>query len=57
VCSFHHKLLHEFSWDMRVLGDEAAWFRPDGSRYYPGPDPPAREHRCNPIGTAPLLSR
>jgi hypothetical protein len=42
VCSWHHKLLHEFSWDMQVLGDEVAWIRPDGSRYYPGPDPPGR---------------
>ena len=43
VCSWHHKLLHEFGWVIRIgHDDKVMWFRPDGSRYHPGPDPPAR---------------
>jgi Domain of unknown function (DUF222)/HNH endonuclease len=41
VCSFHHKLVHEYGWSIRrgrtgVL----AWFRPRGIRYRAGPAPP-----------------
>lgn len=39
ACSFHHKLVHEFRW--KVSLDHATgtvdWFRPDGTRYDPGP--------------------
>jgi Domain of unknown function (DUF222)/HNH endonuclease len=41
VCLFHHKLVHEFSWSVALNGDRAEWFRADGSRYDPGPDPPS----------------
>jgi hypothetical protein len=40
VCHFHHKLVHEFSWSVALNGERAEWFRADGSRYDPGPDPP-----------------
>ena len=57
VCSWHHRLLHEFSWDMRIgSDDDVGWFRPDGSRYYPGPDPPGRAG-IRPVPTALLLNR
>lgn len=42
VCRFHHKLVHEYHWRVE-LGDipgTADWYRPDGSLYDPGPDPP-----------------
>ena len=43
VCCFHHKLVHEFGWDVQMpLNGVVEWFRPDGSRYNPGLDPPAR---------------
>ncbi len=41
VCSFHHKLVHEYGWAVRRDGDGTArWFRPDGSPYLAGPGPP-----------------
>lgn len=45
VCSFHHKLLHEFGWDLRPDGGSVVWFRPDGTCYEPGRDPPRRRTR------------
>lgn len=45
VCTFHHKLVHEYGWDVE-LGEPgtARWFRPGGRRYDPGRAPP--EQRC-----------
>ena len=40
VCAWHHRLVHEFGWDARREGTRVAWFRPDGSRFDPGPAPP-----------------
>ena len=48
LCSFHHRLVHEFEWRVALTASgRAAWFRPDGSRYEPGikdraPPEPAR---------------
>jgi hypothetical protein len=42
VCHFHHKLVHEFGWSVRLQGSVARWFRPRGSPFEPGPDPPSR---------------
>jgi hypothetical protein len=42
VCTFHHRLVHEYSWTVRRDGDgRARWFFPDGTRYRAGPAPPA----------------
>jgi hypothetical protein len=42
VCTFHHKLVHEYRWELRRdAGGTVAWFRPDGGRYRAGPGPPA----------------
>ena len=44
VCSFHHKLVHEYRWRVE-LGDipgTARWFRPDGTRYDPARASPHR---------------
>jgi hypothetical protein len=41
VCLFHHKLVHEFGWSVCLKGETTEWFRADGSRYDPGPDPPS----------------
>jgi hypothetical protein len=41
VCTFHHKLVHEFGWIIRRGADGVVrWFRPDGTRYRAGPGPP-----------------
>jgi hypothetical protein len=42
TCHFHHKLVHEFGWNVRLNGSIPQWFRPSGRRYEPGPDPPER---------------
>ncbi|MGH3117486.1 MAG: HNH endonuclease signature motif containing protein, partial [Gaiellales bacterium] len=38
LCSFHHKLVHEYGWNLK-LGPpgSAEWFKPDGSHYEPLP--------------------
>ena len=42
LCGFHHRLVHEGGWRLRVLGDaRVEWFRPGGHRYRAGPAPPA----------------
>ncbi|HEY3208179.1 MAG TPA: HNH endonuclease signature motif containing protein [Actinomycetota bacterium] len=41
VCSFHHKLVHEYGWSLRRDQDgTVTWFHPDGTRYRAGPGPP-----------------
>jgi hypothetical protein len=41
VCSFHHKLVHEYGWVVKRDEDGTVrWFRPDGTRYLAGPGPP-----------------
>jgi hypothetical protein len=41
VCTFHHKLVHEFGWTVRRQEDNTVrWLRPDGTRYRAGPAPP-----------------
>ena len=42
VCHFHHKLVHEHNWRVELgsVPGTARWFRPNGSEYAPGPDPP-----------------
>jgi hypothetical protein len=42
TCGFHHKLVHEFKWKVRVKGPVVHWFYPGGRRYDPGPMPPKR---------------
>ncbi|HEX2267599.1 MAG TPA: DUF222 domain-containing protein [Actinomycetota bacterium] len=43
VCFFHHKLVHEFGWGiLRDRDGTVTWFRSNGKRYRPGPDPPVR---------------
>jgi hypothetical protein len=40
ICSFHHRLVHEHGWTVRLEADgELAWRRPDGTRYRSGPSP------------------
>jgi len=43
VCGYHHKLVHEFDWSVRREQDGARWFRPDGTAFRTGVDPPAIE--------------
>jgi hypothetical protein len=43
VCTFHHKLVHEYGWGVKREADGAArWFRPGGVPYRAGPAPPGR---------------
>ncbi|MGH2828623.1 MAG: hypothetical protein ACRDKF_16810, partial [Actinomycetota bacterium] len=49
-CGFHHRLVHEHCWEVRLEPNGAAtWLRPDGSAFTPGvPVPeelPARAYR------------
>jgi hypothetical protein len=40
VCPVHHKLVHEFGWDIEMHPDGVRWFKPDGSLFRAGPAPP-----------------
>jgi hypothetical protein len=43
ICFFHHKLVHEYGWRiLRERDGTVTWFRSNGKRYRPGPDPPVR---------------
>lgn len=55
VCWFHHKLVHEYGWVLRLDPDGAVgWFRPDGTRYVGGPAPPGRGLIGNDLTSAAL---
>lgn len=47
VCHFHHKLVHEFGWGVRLdEAQSAVWLRPDGTHFVPtvrATSPPAIE--------------
>lgn len=46
VCTFHHKLVHDYGWAVRRETDGTArWFRPDGTPYVAGPGPPRETAR------------
>ena len=36
VCTFHHKLLHEYGWQVELIRGSTRWFRPGGRPYEPG---------------------
>ena len=40
VCSFHHTLVHEQRWGVKLEDDVAIWFDPGGRMYEPGRAPP-----------------
>lgn len=41
VCTFHHKLVHEYGWNVRLeRSGTARWLRPGGRLYEPGRAPP-----------------
>jgi hypothetical protein len=41
ICSFHHTLVHEHGWQLRRSQDGTVdWWRPDGTSYAVGADPP-----------------
>ena len=38
ICSFHHRLVHEYGWRIQNRGDgEVAWLTPSGKRWRAGP--------------------
>ncbi len=50
VCSFHHKVVHEYGWSLVRRSDgEVRWYRPDGRRYRAGPGPPPEVIRVDAI--------
>src|SRR6266536_3335303 len=43
MCSFHHRLVHEYGWRIKRDHDATVgWFHPDGRRYRAGPAPPPK---------------
>lgn len=41
VCTFHHKLVHEYGWKVRLgLPGITHWYRPSGTEYLPNRAPP-----------------
>jgi len=51
LCSFHHRLVHEYGWSIRREPDgEVTWFHHDGTRYRTGPAPPSRHDEKNRSG-------
>lgn len=45
MCSFHHKLVHEYGWSVsRDTDGTVRWRRPDGTRYRAGPSPGNEPH-------------
>jgi hypothetical protein len=43
VCGFHHRLVHEHGWRLRLEpSGDVLWFRADGRRYLHGPGSPRR---------------
>jgi hypothetical protein len=44
ICSWHHKLVHEYSWWIKGSAEsELRWYRPGGARYRAGPGEPDGE--------------
>jgi hypothetical protein len=44
VCSFHHRLVHEYGWRVRRDADgTVSWFRREGEPYRSGPPPPQKQ--------------
>ena len=42
LCGFHHRLVHEGGWGLRLEPDATVrWCRPNGERFRAGPGPPA----------------
>ena len=35
VCGFHHKLVHEYGWNVALKGDRTTWTRPSGKTFEP----------------------
>ncbi|MGH2778489.1 MAG: HNH endonuclease signature motif containing protein, partial [Actinomycetota bacterium] len=58
VCSFHHRLVHEHCWEVRLEPNGVAtWLRPDGRTYSPGvPVPQESIERAPPIPELVLTS-
>ncbi|MGH2735158.1 MAG: DUF222 domain-containing protein, partial [Actinomycetota bacterium] len=54
VCFFHHKLVHELGWKVVLNGTTTEWYRPNGSRYEPGPDPPSLSSVHEQLDLAPM---
>lgn len=44
VCTFHHRLVHEYGWRVRREKDgTVSWFRREGDPYRSGPSPPQEQ--------------
>jgi len=49
VCTFHHKLVHEYGWRVELdLPGAPSWFRPNGRRFDPGLRAPQGPERAPP---------
>jgi len=53
ICSFHHRLVHEYGWSLTRDRDGAVrWFDHEGARYRAGPSPPSGPTDSEPVLTA-----
>jgi hypothetical protein len=53
VCTFHHRLVHEYGWRVRREEDgTVSWFRRQGQPYRAGPAPPEQSARLSNLITA-----
>jgi len=53
VCTFHHKLVHEYGWGIKRDHDGTVrWFHPDGTPYRAGPGPPGQYVERQPVLSA-----
>jgi hypothetical protein len=51
VCTFHHKLVHEYGWSIKRDQDGTVrWFHPDGTLYLAGPAPSQLDTMALPAG-------
>ena len=49
VCSYHHKLVHEYGWRVELdLPGAPRWFRPNGTHFEPGISTPRDFERAPP---------
>ena len=52
ICTFHHKLVHEYDWTVRRDADGTVrWFRPEGTPYYARPAPPGERFERKPASS------
>ena len=58
ICSFHHRLIHEYGWSVaRSRDGTLRWLRPGGGEYLAGPTPARARTRGSPCSSSSGTSR